>query len=133
MRGGARWLLALFYGVAGVLHLLWPRPFLAITPPWVPWPEWVIAATGVAEIAGAMGLMVPRHRIGWARPAAGIGLALYAVCVWPANLHHALHGAAGALHDPGWLYHGPRLAAQPVLIWLALWAGELIDWPLARR
>ena len=38
------------------------------------------AAGGVAEIAGAIGLMIPRLRY-----AAGIGLALYALCVWPAN------------------------------------------------
>jgi hypothetical protein len=30
-------------------------------------------------------------------------------------------------------YHVPRLAAQPLLIWLALWASRAIDWPLRRR
>jgi uncharacterized membrane protein len=28
-----------------------------------------------------------------------------------------------------WLYHGPRLAFQPVLIWWALYSSEVIHWP----
>ena len=32
----------------------------------------------------------------------------------------------------GLAYHIPRLAAQPVLIWLALWASEVTDWPWKR-
>ena len=57
-----RILLAIFYFVAGVAHLRSPGGFLAITPGWVPYPEFVVAFTGVAEIAGALGLMIPRLR-----------------------------------------------------------------------
>ncbi|WP_294133014.1 DoxX family protein [Sphingobium sp.] len=124
----ARWVLALAYLVAGVAHLRSPGGFIAITPGWVPYPATVIFLTGLAEIAGAVGLMVPRLR-----QAAGIGLALYALCVWPANINHAVHNIAiGGVHL-GWAYHGPRLALQPVIIWWALWAAHVIDWPFARR
>jgi len=73
--------LAGFYGLAGVLHLAVPEPFLGITPSWVPEPEAVIALTGVSEIAGAIGLLVPA-----VRSYAAVGLALYAVGVFPANI-----------------------------------------------
>ena len=132
-----RWLLILAYLAAGVLHITNPAPFLSITPDWVPMASLVIALTGMAEIAGAVGLAIPRSAIGWARPAAGMGLALYALCVWPANIHHAIldlgGGSGGPVTGLGWGYHAPRLAFQPVIIWWALWAGEVIDWPFRRR
>ena len=124
----ARILLAAAYLVAGIAHLTRPAGFLAITPHWVPMPETVIALTGVAELVGAMGLMTQ-----CLCPAAGIGLALYALCVWPANIHHAINDIPlGGLHL-SWWYHGPRLALQPVIIWWALWASGVTDWPLGRK
>lgn len=127
-RKTARAVLAACYLIAGVAHLTRPAGFLAITPHWVPWPEMVIALTGLAEISGAMGLMIPPLR-----RAAGIGLALYALWVWPANFNHAINDIPlGGMHL-GWWYHGPRLMLQPVIIWWALWAGRAIDWPFARR
>jgi len=133
VRAGFRALLALLYAAAGFLHLRSPAGFIAITPDWVPDPARVVMLTGLAEIAGAAGLMLPRRLIGWARPAAGFGLALYALCVWPANLHHALADIPLGGVRLGWWYHGPRLALQPLLIWWALWAGECTDWPFGRR
>ena len=109
------------------MHLRSPNGFLAITPEWVPFAGAVVAATGVAESAGAIGLMIPRLRY-----AAGIGLALYAVCVWPANFNHAFNDIAIGGRDLNWLYHGPRLVLQPVFIWLALWVGGVIDWPFRK-
>jgi uncharacterized membrane protein len=128
-----RVLLALFYLIAGVAHLRSPGGFLAITPDWVPFPHEVVAFTGAAEIAGAIGLLIPRRLLSWAMPAAAIGLALYALCVWPANINHALNNIPMNGKTLSWWYHGPRLAAQPLIIWLALWAGEVTDWPLRHR
>ena len=123
-----RWLLALFYLVAGVAHLRSPGGFLAITPGWVPYPEGVVALTGIAEILGAIGLMVPRLRY-----AAAIGLAAYAVFVYPANINHAVNDIAIGGTSLSWWYHGPRLLLQPLFVWLALWAGHVIDWPFTTR
>jgi uncharacterized membrane protein len=133
IRTALRVLLALFYAFAGVAHLQNPGVFLAITPDWVPYPAEVVALTGIAELAGAVGLLIPRTWISWPRPAAGIGLALYALCVWPANFNHAFNNIAMGGETLSWWYHGPRLAAQPLIIWLALWVGEVIDWPFRRR
>jgi uncharacterized membrane protein len=105
-----RWLLAVFYFLAGVMHLAQPAPFLAIMPPWVPWPEQVVALTGLAELAGAAGLVQP-----WAprlRQAAGWGLAFYALAVWPANFQHFMLDQARGDGGAGLGYHIPRLAFQ---------------------
>ena len=69
-------------------------------------------------------MLIPRLQ-----KAAGIGLALYAVCVWPANFNHALNDISIGGTHLSWYYHGPRLAFQPILIWLALWVGGVINWP----
>jgi len=127
MRTGMRWLLALIYAVAGVIHVSMPTVFLPVMPGWVPAPVPVILFTGACELAGAAGLMIPRTR-----RLAGLMLGLYAVCVFPANVKHALSGATVfGLPNP-WLYHGPRLLLQPVLVWWALYAGDAIDWPFRR-
>ncbi len=120
--------MAAFYAVAGIVHLCAPDAFLAITPDWVPFPREVILATGVCEICGAAGLLIPRFR--WL---AGLMLALYALCVFPANVKHALEHIPIAGVTLDWRYHAPRLAAQPVLIWWALFCTGIIDWPWRRK
>lgn len=126
-RGIVRIPLAVFYAAAGILHLAMPSPFIAIVPPFVPAPAVVVALTGIAEVLGAAGLLQSH----WPalRRAAGWGLAAYALCVWPANVQHMLLDLARPERGLGLGYHVPRLAAQLLLIWLALWAAEVIDWP----
>ena len=123
-----RWLMAIFYLVAGIIHLRSPHDFIAITPHWVPAIPLVIALTGMAEIAGALALAFVASE----RRAAGIGLALYAICVFPANLNQALYGIPIGGHVLSWWYHAPRLLFQPVLVWWALWVGDVIEWPFRR-
>jgi uncharacterized membrane protein len=127
-----RWLvrgvLALIYGYAGFVHLRSPQFFLPIVPEWVPKPELVVLVTGACEVAGAIGLMTARLR-GFA----GIMLALYAVCVYPANIKHAMDGIAIGGSSLGLWYHVPRLAFQPVFVWWALFAGAVINWPFGAR
>ena len=103
------------------------RRFLPIVPDWVPFPREVILVTGLCELAGAVALLTPRLR--WL---AGIMLALYALCVWPANIKHAVEAHRLPPIPDSWWYHGPRLAFQPVLIWWALFCAGVIDWPWRR-
>ena len=124
----ARLLLALAYFAVGIVHLKSPEGFLPIMPDWVPAPHAVVIGTGLAEMAGAIGLLIPRLR-----RAAAWGLAAYAVCVFPANIKHAMEGVVVSGVALGWGYHGPRLAAQPFIVWWALWAGGIIDWPFGRE
>ena len=127
IRTAARIVLATVFLGAGVLHLMVPEPFVRITPHWVSNPALVVALTGLAELLGAAVLMMPRLRRlgGWA-------LALYVVCVYPANIQHAVNfmpSDAGL----GLAYHGPRLLFQPVIVWWCLWASTAIDWPFRTR
>ena len=123
IRAALRIVLAAFYAFAGYMHLVRPEPFLTIMPSMVPYPDAVVYWTGIAEIVGAVTLVQPFSiRI---RRAAGIGLSLYALCVWPANINHF---AIDMLSEDGGLglsYHIPRMLAQPVIIVWALWAGEV--------
>ena len=123
-----RWLLIAAYLFAGVAHLRSPGFFLPIVPDWVPWPRETVLFTGACELAGAVGLMVPRLR-----RLAGVMLALYAVCVFPANIKHAIDHVTVGHGTLGWWYHGPRLLFQPVIVWWSLFAGGVIDWPLRKR
>ena len=126
-RAVLRWILAAFYAAAGVAHLWVPDKLLAITPSWVPFARQIILVTGLCEIAGAVAL-VTRPLRWWA----GIALAAYALCVWPANFKHAIDGIELPYIGSSWWYHGPRLAFQPVLIWWALYGAGVIDWPWQR-
>jgi uncharacterized membrane protein len=122
-----RWTLAAFYTAAGIAHLIAPEQLLAITPGWVPYPAQVVMLTGLFEIAASVAL-VTRPLRWWA----GVALAAYALCVWPANFKHAFDAIDLPYISSSWLYHGPRLAFQPVLIWAALYCARVIDWPFGR-
>lgn len=119
--------LVVLYAVAGTLHLAMPAPFITITPEWVPYPHSVIMLTGICEISGAAGLLFPRLR-----RITAVALALYAVCVFPANIKHAIN-ALGASHPSlwQWLYHILRLPLQPFVVWAALFAGGAVTWPFS--
>lgn len=118
-----RIVIGVFYGFAGYMHLAKPDPFLSIMPGAIPFPEQIVFWTGIAELLGAAALLQPfHHRL---RQAGGIGLALYALCVWPANINHFILDMARQDGGLGLAYHVPRMIAQPVLIWLALWVGDV--------
>ena len=87
--------------------------------------------TGVAELLGSAALLQPLSA--QLRRVGGVGLALYALCVWPANMNHFAIDMARPDGGLGLAYHVPRMIAQPILIWLALWVGDVTDWPFRRR
>jgi uncharacterized membrane protein len=116
-----RWLLALFYAAAGVAHVLFTDAMARIVPAWVPWDaREVVLTTGAVELVCAAALLTRKWRL-----TAGWALALYALCVWPANVKHAMIDLAwlgGSGTGLSTWYHVPRLLAQPLLILWALWA-----------
>ena len=75
-----------FFVFAGAMHFARPRWYEAIMPPYVPRHREMVYASGVAEIAGGVGLMVEPLR----RPA-GWWLIATLLAVFPANVHMALH------------------------------------------
>jgi uncharacterized membrane protein len=60
-------------------------------------------------------------------------LALYAACVFPANIKHAVENVQLPQLPTSLWYHVPRLALQPVIIWWALYCAQVVNWPFARR
>jgi Predicted membrane protein len=104
-------LLSGFFVVAGAMHFVIPGMYMRIMPPWIPYPLEMVYVSGVAEMAGGLGLLMPRLR-----PAAAIGLIALLVAVFPANiqmLSNAIHGDASSLYTALlWL----RLPFQPLLI-----------------
>jgi uncharacterized membrane protein len=71
---------------AGINHFVNPRFYKAIMPDYLPAHDELVAASGVAEIVGAAGTMIPATR----KPA-GWFLIATLVAVFPANVHMALH------------------------------------------
>jgi uncharacterized membrane protein len=127
-RAVMRWIIAAFYVTAGVAHLAVPEKLLSITPSWVPFAPQVIFLTGLFELVVSIALITTPFRF-WA----GIAMAIYAICVWPANFKHAMSGVELPYITNSWLYHGPRLALQPVIVWWALYCAGVINWPWLRK
>ena len=97
------------------MHFLRPASYLAVMPPYLPQPVFLNYLSGLCEIAGGLGILIPRLR-----RLAGYGLIALLVAVFPANIHMAVNG----VQPPGW--HLPtwalwlRLPFQPLLIaWVA--------------
>ncbi len=105
----ARVLAALFFVVAGIGHFVIPSFYLAMMPLWLPAHQLLVDLSGWAEIAGGVGLLIPRLR-----RAAGIGLILLLIAVFPANIQMLLNArAAGAAETALWI----RLPFQILLVW----------------
>lgn len=101
---------------AGVKHFTDADLFVAMVPSWLPQPLWLVWISGVAEVAGGLGILVPA-----VRRAAGLGLIALYVAVFPANVNMALHDLPlGATHVPTWALWA-RLPLQGVLIAWAWW------------
>ncbi|GAA4964190.1 putative membrane protein [Nonomuraea thailandensis] len=81
--------LALMFAVTGVPHFLpsWRRDFVAMIPAAFPRPALLVTVTGVLELAGAAGLLIPALA-----PWAAIGLALLMAAMFPANVSAVRRG-----------------------------------------
>ena len=83
-----RYALAVMFLFTGTMHFTRTRSaFVRMVPPWIPRPALAVALTGVFELAGAIGLLVP----GWDRIAAYALIALL-VAMLPANVYAAREG-----------------------------------------
>ncbi len=110
--GAARIAFGALFVAAGALHFIVPHAYRAVMPPYLPAPATLVAVSGAAEVAGGVGLLIPR----W-RSAAGIGLMALLVLVLPANVEMLrqarAHGASPLAELLLWL----RLPFQAVLGW----------------
>jgi uncharacterized membrane protein len=109
-------LLGAFFVAAGINHFAHPGIYLRIVPPWLPAPDLLVRISGICEILGGIGVLVPNTR-----GAAGVGLIALLVAVFPANVQMAVHpekyadiGSAAAFYI--------RLPLQAVIIAWVWWA-----------
>ena len=103
-----RVLAAIFFIVAGTFHFLRPELYLQIVPPYFPSPALLVAISGVAEIAGGIGLLISPLRY-----AAGWGLIALLIAVFPANIYMLQH--PGNFQVATWILWA-RLPFQGVFI-----------------
>ena len=93
------------------MHFVIPAAYVAITPEWVPMPLQMVYFTGLAEIAGGLGILAERFR-----RAAGVGLIILLICVFPANIRMLATAVTTGAPDPYKLLLFLRLPLQPLLI-----------------
>jgi uncharacterized membrane protein len=109
--------LAVMLCFTAAAHFNSMRPDLvAMVPPSVPNPGLMVTFTGVCEILGAVGLLVPRTR-----RLAAIALIVFLLAVLPANIYAAQAGVTLRGAPPTPLV--PRLALQVLFIGLLWWSG----------
>jgi len=114
-----RWLLTLFMVAAGANHFVAAAAYVAMIPRALPAPAALVAISGVAEILGGLGLMLPATR-----RLAGWGLIALFVAIFPANINMAVHHLPlGDRVLPSWALWA-RLPLQAALIVWAYWCSR---------
>jgi uncharacterized membrane protein len=107
-------LVFLWFLFGGVAHFSLTEVEMRIVPPVIPWPRATVLISGVFELLGAVGILIPTTR-----RAAGIGLFLLTIAVTPANVYMLQH--AELFNVPRWGLI-VRLPFQVVLLALILWS-----------
>lgn len=93
------------------MHFVIPRSYLGIMPPWVPYRLEAVYLSGILEIAGGLALLVPKLR-----KAAGAGLIVLLVAVFPANVQMLVNAVRDGRPVAEVIVLFLRLPLQPVLI-----------------
>jgi uncharacterized membrane protein len=112
----ALWALAVMLLFTASAHFTSTKEdLIKMVPRQFPYPRQVVFVTGLLEILGAVGLLIPP-----VRTSAGVCLALLFVALFPANVNAALNQVPlrGRAATPLWL----RVPLQLLFIGLALWA-----------
>jgi uncharacterized membrane protein len=107
-------LVFLWFLIGGVAHFSLTDVEMRIVPSYIPWPRAAVLISGVFELLGAIGILIPKTR-----RAAGIGLFLLTIAVTPANVYMLQH--AELFNVPRWALI-VRLPFQVVLLALILWS-----------
>jgi uncharacterized membrane protein len=111
MMTASRVLLAVVMVFAGVMHFVAPAGYARIVPRSLPAPRTLVLVSGVFEVLGGVGLLLPatRHLAAW-------GLIALFIAVFPANVNMAVNRIGfGRKPPPSWLLWA-RLPFQGVLI-----------------
>lgn len=109
---------ALYIG-AGILHFTKTSLYLKIMPPYIPWHLAMVQISGVCEILGGLGLLIP-----FTRRAAAWGLVALLIAVFPANIYMVTDQAAAGAESISPVLLWVRLPLQLVLIAWVLWVKD---------
>ena len=118
LRYGGLAIVFLWFMLGGIAHFTATDFFLSITPPWVPFPLWVVYISGVIEIALAVLVLIPS-----VRPLAGWGLILLTLAVTPANVHMYMNPEL--FPDASQTVYLIRLIIQGFLLVLIWWSTRM--------
>ncbi len=106
----SRTLLSAFFVQAGVNHFIMRRAYESIVPPSMrDDAARLVTISGIAEIAGGVGVLLPRTR-----RLSGLGLIALLAAVFPANLHMAREPDRFP-RIPRWALYA-RLPLQPLMM-----------------
>ena len=103
-----------WFFVGGIAHFVATDLEATIVPPYIPWPVEAVLVSGVFELLGAFGILLPSTR-----KAAGIGLFLLTLAVTPAHIYMLQRPELFGV--PVWALW-LRLPLQAALLWLILWS-----------
>lgn len=106
-------IVAIVFIVAGMLHFLRPSPYAGIVPPALPHPLALVYLSGLAELAGGIGVLFPRTRV-----LAGRGLILLLIAVFPANVQMLVQARAA---NAPWWFEAALWLRLPVQVLLIAW------------
>ncbi len=108
-------LIALFFLSGGIGHFVFTDFFVSAMPNYLSHHSELVIISGVFEILGAIGILIPKTRL-WA----GYGLIALIIAVYPANINMALH--PDRYKDLSALFLYIRLPFQFLFIWFVWWA-----------
>jgi uncharacterized membrane protein len=107
----AKVLLALIFVVAGLLHFVATPAYMKIIPPFLPDPRLLVQISGVCEVLGGIGLLVPATQ-----KFAAWGLVALLIAVLPANTYMALNHVAWP-KIPVWALWARVPLQAPLICW----------------
>ena len=108
-------IIAVFFIAGGIAHFVVTDSYIAAMPAYLGYHKELIIISGVFEILGAIGILVPQTRL-----LAGYGLVALIIAVYPANINMALHPEKYT--DISELFLYIRLPFQFLFMWFVWWA-----------
>lgn len=114
-RGWLRAVVVLSFLLAAVPHFIATATEASLIPAAFPRRRELVLLTGIAELAGAFGLLIPRTR-----RLAAYGLVALLIAVFPANVNHALQNLQPGGFLNSRVYQWARLPFQALFIWAVI-------------
>ena len=116
-------IICIFFVMGGIGHFADTERFMSIMPDFMPFHWEAVIVSGVFELMGAVGILIPKTR-----RIAGIGLFTLVVLVTPANINMWVN--ADQFPQFSMTYHYIRMPAQVLLLVMIWWSTQ--PWKLQK-